>query len=351
MKRAGFALPLVAAVTLATLTGPAVIDAQRPAQSNDIRILPVRGNVFMLVGGGGNIVASVGRDGVLLVDTGNATMSDRVVAAVEMLSRQVTAGTMPQESCVGRPHGCSWWQGSTFLATTVAPPAPRPIFGIINTSFDADHMGGNAAIAAASLKFGVRLAPGAWIVAHENATLRNGKPVQVAPEAMPTESYFGDEKKLNFLNGEGVVIRHHVAHTDGDSSVQFRESEVLAVGDILDMTSYPKIDLDRGGSVQGVIDALNWILDEAVVEHMMEGGTMIVPGHGRLTDSADVAYYRDMMTILRDRVQAMIKKGTTLEQVKAAKLTRDYDPRFGRNPAWTPDLFVEAVFKSLSTKN
>src|SRR4029453_11715807 len=174
MKRAGFALPLVAAVTLATLAGPAVIDAQRPAQSNDIRILPVRGNVFMLVGGGGNIVASVGRDGVLLVDTGNAAMSDRVVAAVEALSRHVTAGTMPQESCVGRPHGCSWWQGTPFLETTFAPPAPRPIFGIINTSFDADHMGGNAAIAAASLKFGVRLAPGAWILAPGKLPLATG---------------------------------------------------------------------------------------------------------------------------------------------------------------------------------
>src|SRR4029450_2912313 len=163
MKRAGFALPLVAAVTLATLAGPAVIDAQRPAQSNDIRILPGGGNGCVLVGGGGNIVASVGRDGVLLVDTGNATMSDRVVAAVEALSRRVTAATTPQESCVGRPHGCSWWQGSSFLATTVAPPAPRPIFGVINTSFGGGDMGGNAAMAAASLKFGVRLAPGAWI--------------------------------------------------------------------------------------------------------------------------------------------------------------------------------------------
>src|SRR4029453_10168323 len=148
MKRAGFALPLVAAVALATLAGPAVIDAQRPSHANAPRILPVRGNVFMLVGGGGNIVASVGRDGVLLVDTGNAAMSDRVVAAVEALARQVTAGTMPQESCVGRPHGCSWWQGSTFLATHGAPPAPRPLFGVIKTSFDAHHMGGNAAIGA-----------------------------------------------------------------------------------------------------------------------------------------------------------------------------------------------------------
>src|SRR5262249_51451263 len=147
-------------------------------------------------------------------------------------------------------------------------------------------------------------------------------------------------------------IRHHpAAHTDGDSMVQFRESEVLVAGDVLNMSSYPTIDLDRGGSVQGIVDALNWILDIAVVEHMMEGGTMIVPGHGRLTDSADVAYYRDMMTIVRDRVRAMIDKGLTLEQIKAARVTRDYDPRFGRNPEWTPDMFVEAVYKSLAPKN
>jgi glyoxylase-like metal-dependent hydrolase (beta-lactamase superfamily II) len=328
-----------------------LVGAQQPDTRGDIRVLPIRGNVFMLVGGGANIVASVGRDGVLLVDTGSAAKSPQVLAAVEELSRRVTGAGIPQKSCVGIAHGCQWWQGSMFLGTTVAPPAPRPIAGIINTSFDADHMGGNAALAAASLKFGARLAPGAWIIAHENATLREGKPVAAAAEALPTESYFGDEKKLNFFNGEGVVIRHQpAAHTDGDSIVQFRESEVLVVGDILNMTAYPTIDLQKGGSVQGIVDALNWVLDTAVVEHMMEGGTMIVPGHGRLTDSADVAYYRDMMTIIRDRVLAMIKKGMTIEQVKVARVTRDYDPRFGRNPAWTPDMFVEAVYNSLAAR-
>jgi glyoxylase-like metal-dependent hydrolase (beta-lactamase superfamily II) len=326
--------------------------AQLPDAPSELRVLPVRGNVFMIVGGGSNIVASVGRDGVLLVDTGSAAKSSQVLSTVEELSRRVTAGGMPQKSCVGLIQGCSWWQGSTFLGTTVAPPAPRPIAGIVNTSFDPDHMGGNATLAAASSKFGARLAPGAWIIAHENATLRQGKPIAVAAEALPTESYFGDEKKLNFFNGEGVVIRHQpAAHTDGDSTVQFRESEVLVAGDVLNMSTYPTIDLDRGGSVQGIVDALNWILDIAVVEHMMEGGTMIVPGHGRLTDSADVAYYRDMMTIVRDRVRAMIDKGLTLEQIKAARVTRDYDPRFGRNPEWTPDMFVEAVYKSLAARN
>jgi cyclase len=339
------------AFVAAAFVGSPLVRAQQPAAPGGLRILPVRGNVFLLTGGGANIVASVGRDGVLLVDTGSEAESSQVLAAVEELSRRVTASGVPQRSCVGIVHDCQWWQGSTFLSTTAAPPAPRPIAGIINTSFDPDHSGGNAAIAAASLKFGARLTPGAWIIAHENATLKKGKPIAIGAAGLPTESYFGDEKKLNFFNGEGVVIRHQpAAHTDGDSTVQFRESEVLVVGDILNMTSYPTIDLDRGGSVQGIVDALNWVLDMAIVEHMMEGGTMIVPGHGRLTDSADVAYYRDMMTIVRDRVQAMIKKGMTLEQAKAARVTRDYDPRFGRNPALPPDVFVETVYKSLAAR-
>lgn len=340
------------AVALVAALGLADVRAQGSRQGADIRVLPVRGNIFMLVGAGSNIVASVGRDGVLLVDTGAAAMSDKVVAAVEQLSRQVTASGMPQRSCVGFAQGCSWWQGSSFLATTVAPPAPRPIAGIINTSFDVDHVGGNAAVMAASLKFGVRLAPGAWIIAHENATRHEPKLSALPQNALPTESYFGTDKKLNYFNGEGVMVRHHpAAHTDGDSMVQFREADVLVAGDILNMASYPVIDLDRGGSIQGIVDALNWILDVALVEHMMEGGTIIVPGHGRMADSADVAYYRDMVTIMRDRVRAAVKKGMTLPQIKAAKITRDYDGRFGRNASYTPDMFVEAIHRSLDTKS
>ena len=140
------------------------------------------------------------------------------------------------------------------------------------------------------------------------------------------------------------------AHTDGDSLVFFRGSDVISAGDIFVMTSYPVIDLEHGGSIQGVIDGLNRILELAVAEYQTEGGTMIVPGHGRLADSADVAYYRDMVTIIRDRVRAAIGEGKTLEQVKAARLSKDYDPRFGRNQSWTGAMFVEAVYRSLSQK-
>jgi len=317
----------------------------RPAPASGIRILPVRGNIFVISGAGGNVVASVGRDGVMLVDSGNAASSEALVAAVRELSREVTAPRQVQKSCVGVTD-CAWWNGSALLPTTSAPRTPKGVAGIVNTSFDPDHMGGNAAFMAAGKLPGARQP---WIIAHEGALPDD--PKAVAFESLPTESYFGEDKRLNFFNGEGVIVFHRPAsHTGGDSVVQFRESEVIAAGDIVNMAQFPVIDLEKGGSAQGIVDTLNWLLDMMVVEHMMEGGTIVVPGHGRLTDSADVSYYRDMMTIITDRVRAAIKKGMTVDQVKGAGLTKDYDPRFGRNPAYTPATFIEAVYRSLNTK-
>ena len=156
-------------------------------------------------------------------------------------------------------------------------------------------------------------------------------------------------KLSEFFNGEGIQIFHEpAAHTDGDSIVFFRGSDVISAGDIFLTTSYPIIDLANGGSLQGVIDGLNRILDISVAEFRTEGGTLVIPGHGRICDTADVAYYRDMATIVRDRIRAMIKKDMTLAQVKAAKPTADWDPRYDKNTYWTPDMFVEAAYKSLS---
>jgi glyoxylase-like metal-dependent hydrolase (beta-lactamase superfamily II) len=331
-------LALGAIVTLLAIPGG--------AQVSDVRVLPVKGNIWMLTAGTTNVVASIGKDGIILVDTGAAAMSDKLLTTLQQLDRQVTSMRMPQKSCVGIVQGCSWWNSSTFLPTTSAPPAPKPIVGIINTSFDADHMGGNVAVSAAGRSH-VGIAPlDAWIMAHEKAPTHQPKSSPLPLAAGPTEAYEGDSFKLNFFNGEGVVLWHMpAAHTDGDTLVQFRESEVLVAGDVLNMTSYPVIDVDKGGTIHGVVKALNWILDMAVVEHMMEGGTLVVPGHGRLTDSADVAYYRDMVTIMRDRVSAAVKKGMTLQQIEAAKLTRDYDGRFGKT-AYTPDMFIEAIYRS-----
>jgi glyoxylase-like metal-dependent hydrolase (beta-lactamase superfamily II) len=318
--------------------------------ASPIHLLPMRGNIYVLTGAGGNITASVGKDGVLLVNTGAPNESEKVLAAVKDLSRRVTGSPTIARNCVGVTEGCNWWSSSEFLPTTAGPRAPRPISGIIYTSDDAHNIGGSEMISAAGRTYGVRnidgSAPGAWIVAHENMTLRTPKPGE--PTVLASESYSGTEKKLNFFNGEAVIVTHPpAAHSDGDSVVYFRGSEILAAGDIMDMTSYPVIDVDKGGSIQGMVNALNWMLDVAVVEHMMEGGTLVVPGRGRMADSADLAYYRDMMTIFRDRVRALAKKGMTLEQIKAARPTRDYDARWGKNPAWTPNMFVEAIHKTL----
>jgi len=349
------ALIVVASGRVSVPVSAAVADAlQVPSGSPTLRVMPVRGNVYLLSGAGANITVSVGKDGVLLVDSGSAATSQVVLDAVRELSRRVTSAPGPARSCVGASRDCAWWSSSEFLPTTGGPPAPRPVIGIINTSDDESRIGGNAVIAAAGRTFGVRnltsnSEPGAWVLAHENVALRLSKAGQTT--LIASESYFGREKKLNFINGEGVVVTHLPdAHTSGDSLVYFRGSDVLAAGGVLDMTGYPVIDMARGGSVQGVIDALNWILDVAVVEHMMEGGTMIVPGRGRLTDAADVAYYRDMMTIVRDRIREWRGRGMSLDEITAARPTREYDRRFGRNPAWTPSQLVEAVYRTLDHK-
>ena len=185
------------------------------------------------------------------------------------------------------------------------------------------------------------------IIAHDNVLPR----VSALPStAHPTETFVGLEKELYF-NGEPVLMYHiPAAHTDGDSLVFFRKSDVVATGDIYRTDSYPVIDLSRGGSVQGVIDGLNRVLDLAVPAHHEEGGTFIVPGHGRISDEFDVLEYRDMVTIVRDRVLAMKQKGMTLAQVKAARPTADYDPRYGSaSGAWTTEMFIEAVFRDVSS--
>jgi len=161
-------LVATAAVLLAAW-GLVSLDAQQAGNDGDIQVIPVKGNIWMLSVGGSNATVSIGRDGILLVDTGSASLSDKFLAAVRRLDRQVTAPRMPQQSCVGIVEGCAWWSSSTFMPTTVAPPAPKPIVGIINTSFDPDHMGGNAVMAAAGRSH-VGVAPQeAWIITHENA--------------------------------------------------------------------------------------------------------------------------------------------------------------------------------------
>jgi glyoxylase-like metal-dependent hydrolase (beta-lactamase superfamily II) len=170
-----------------------------------------------------------------------------------------------------------------------------------------------------------------------------------SPASLPTDTYFIKQKDM-FVSGEAVQLLHvPAAHTDGDTIVFFRRSDVISAGDAFTPDRYPMIDLARGGSIEGMLAGINYILELAVPDINEEGGTMIVPGHGRLCDESDVSDYRDMVTIVRDRVADMVKKKMTLEQVKAAKPTRDYDGVYA-TPEHTGDTFVEAVYRSLTSQ-
>jgi cyclase len=281
------------------------------AADAELQILPVQGNVSMLVGPGGNVTIQVGKDGALLVDTMSEALAPRIAAAVRTLT-------------------------------------DLPIRYIIDTSIDADHLGGNAALGALGAT-GATQVPGggATIIANEHVLNRLAPPVttrQTPPlvRGLPTDEYFTPTKDFYF-NGEPVIIFHEPnAHTDGDSLVLFRRSDVISSGDIFTPDRFPVIDAEKGGTVQGLIAALNHLLHLTVPERLQDGGTRVVPGHGRICNEADVVEYRDMVTIVRDRVEAMVKKSMTLAQVKAAKPTLDYDPRYGQS-----ERFVEAVYRTI----
>lgn len=289
---------------------------------NEVHVWPVQGSVYMLVGAGGNITVQVGDDGILLVDSGTAAMSDKVLEAIHSLSK-------------------------------------GPLIYIINTDEAQDHTGGNVKIGATGkpvsfnnlTSLGRAGATGAFIISTESVFERMSAPTgQVAPtpeDAWPNDTYSTPQKKLYF-NGEAIQIMRQPANTDGNSIVLFRKSDVISTGDLFDLSEYPVIDLKAGGSIQAIIDGLNRLIDLTVVRAHAEGGTLVIPGHGRVCDQADVVVYQQMVTIIRDRIQDMIKRGMTLEQVKAAKPTADWDPLYGKTTGrWTTDMFVEAAYKSL----
>jgi glyoxylase-like metal-dependent hydrolase (beta-lactamase superfamily II) len=273
----------------------------------------------MLAGAGGNITLQVGEQGILLVDTGSADRSASVLATVRAFSS-------------------------------------RPIHYIINTSVDGDHTGGNTTLFKAGMTppgagQGPN-GPGALVIAHENVLNRMegqaGDSAPIEADRWPSVTFFTAKKTMSFNDDPIEILWQKAAHTDGDVFVFFRKSDVVSVGDILNTTTYPMIDVGRGGSITGEIDALNRIIDITIPRFNQMGGTRVIPGHGRICNEADVVEYRDMVTIVRDRVKALVESGKTLEQIQAMRPTYEYDPVYGAETGpWTTRMFVEAVYKGV----
>jgi len=315
----------------------ALAGQQQTAAANgraaEIKIQAIRRNVFMLVGDGANITLQVepaagdesfdsvyGEDtGVLVIDTGTMAMSGQLLATIRQFSK-------------------------------------GPIRYIINTSADADHVGGNAALAKASGGI-VRGAltgkpPSAplMILAHENVLARmsapSGQEATTPLDAWPTDVYANDKEA--FFNGGSIKMMYQAgAHADGDSIVYLRKSDVISAGELFSTVNFPRLDIANGGHIEGILAGLNRILDLAIPGEKEQGGTMIVPAHGRISDEADVEYYREMVQIVRDRVADGVERGQTLAQVLASKPALEYDKRYSQ-PGWTAEMFVEAIYKDLA---
>ncbi len=295
--RLGLALALALA-----LSGPAM------AQSARIERYHVQGKVWLLAGAASNVAVQIGDDGILVVDTGAKETAADVLAAIRALS-------------------------------------DKPIRWVINTHAHSDHTGGNETISQAGVT--VNGNPAA-IIGHENVLARMSAEDRPVTE-WPLNSFFEAGRDFYF-NGEAVILYHvPSAHTDGDIFVYFRGSDVLVTGDLFVTTHFPVIDLAYGGGIDGIVAGLNRALDITVPAWLQEGGTYVIPGHGRIGDEADLVSYRDLALIVRDRVRSSVERGATLRQVLAEKPSLDYDPRYNNDKLpWTSEMFIESVYRSLA---
>jgi glyoxylase-like metal-dependent hydrolase (beta-lactamase superfamily II) len=330
-SKSGRLLVVVAAVVAgaALAVGGRAIAQQQDFDKVVMDIVQVRPNVYMIVGAGGNTTIQFGDEGVMVVDTQFPQVSQKLLAAIKSVT-------------------------------------DAPIRYVVSTHVHGDHIGGNEAIAKAGRTraggnvvgdLGAAATNTANIIAHENVLKRLSMDPPAGQQAVPfgnwpTETFFNNKREFLF-NGEAVQIIHQPdAHTDGDSVVFFRKSDVVATGDLFTTVMYPFIDVANGGTINGYIKALNAIMDITVPSNVNEGGTMVVPGHGRLSDEQDVIEYRDMATIVRDRIREYAKRGMTLDQVKAKKPTLDFDPRYGSDSGfWTTAMFVETIYKQMVAEN
>lgn len=303
--------------------------AQGPPDPSALQVVQVRPNFYMIAGAGAHIGVSIGSDGVVIVNTGTREASAAVLAQIRKLTT-------------------------------------APIRYIINTSADLEVLGGNATLGAFPSVVN--------IAANENVQLAASKtgPGGIPPELWPSETFF-EPRRYVYFNGEGIEIFHFKAHTDGDSVVFFRRSDVVVAGNVLDDTRFPVIDVARGGSIAGEIAALNKLIELAIPPgplvgnppvgialplppgdvslSNMPGGTEVIPGHGRIYRQLDIVEYRDMIVIIRDTIKFYMDKGMTLDQIQAAAPAKPWEARFGADTGpWTTKQFVEAVYKSLMTE-
>ena len=310
-------------VLAAALVPAGVVQAQRPATGESLDVVQLRPNVYMIAGAGGNIAVQVGPQGTVVVDSGRGEMADAVVATIKRLTNE-------------------------------------PIRWIINTGADDDHVGGNEKLSKAghALGSGILTGGAAPIIGVEEVVTRmsalvNGT-ARYPVAAWPTESFSRKQKAL-YLNGDPIIVmRQLAAHSDSDTIVFFRRSDIVVTGDVFDPTRFPVIDIEHGGSIQGEIDTLNGLIDLVVSSVPLPwnpGGTLVVPGHGRVCEQAEIVDYRDMVTVVRNTIQRMIGKGMTLDQIKAANPTQGFRNQYGSDSGpWTTDMFVEAVYKGLTGK-
>jgi len=304
---------------------PALAAQEPQADNSKLHIFHVQGNVYALIEPTNNITVQIGEDYIIVVDTGVAELADDVISAIKSLS-------------------------------------DLPIMYVVNTSSDPEHTGGNVKLSQAGwalpnagntganpeagleVATKARLASGAPIVGYTDTIVRTttGK---LASNAVT----YGDEG-FTLFNKEPALFYHlRAAHTDGDSVVFFRRSDVISVGELFSPDTYPIIETDKGGTLNGLIDAVNDIIVMMVPQNNEEGGTYAIPGHGHICDRNDIVNYRDMLTIIRGRVQDLVRKGMKLDQVKAAKPSFDYDKLYGSStgPAST-DKFIETVYHEVA---
>lgn len=305
-------------------TAQGLVAQQHPSTTTaGLETIQIRPNVHVIFGAGGNVTVHSGEDGLIVVDTGSTEMADRLLDAIKAIS-------------------------------------PQPIRLIINTNADPDHVGGNAVIGAA----GVGISPdpfaaggnNATVLAHENVLLRMSAPTgseSPFPARMWPNDTFTSRYRAMYVNDDAVqVIRQIGAHSDSDIMVLFRKADVVVTGDIVDLRQFPVIDTANGGTIQGELDGLNRLLTEFIVPNLplvlKPGRTLVVPGHGYISDYGEIVEYRDMVTVVKDNVEELVKKGMTLQQVKAANPTKGYRGRYGKDSGpWTTDMFVEAIYNGL----